>query len=128
MLKTLFRATLMTGMLLLAACRMAPVYSVQSEKLYSPQDAAFEDVTEAIKQAGIGLGWQMISNAPGSMTGRLALRTHVAVVDIQYDTKVFSILYSDSVNLKYNGSEIHQNYNSWVMNLKDAILVQVSSI
>lgn len=128
MLKTLFRTSLMAGLLLLAACRMAPVYNVQSETLYTPQNATLEDVTEAIKRAGLGLGWQLITEAPGSMTGRLSLRSHVAVVDIQYDTKAISITYADSVNLKYNGTSIHKNYNSWVMNLKNAILVQVSAI
>ena len=81
MLKTLFRTFLMAGLLLLAACRMAPVYNVQSETLYTPQNATLEDVTEAIKRAGLGLGWQLITEAPGSMTGRLSLRPLAQDVD-----------------------------------------------
>lgn len=128
MLKTLFRTSLLAGLLLLAACRMAPVYNVHSEPLNAPQNATLEDVTEAIKRAGLGLGWQLKSEAPGNMSGRLSLRDHVAMVDIKYDTKALSITYADSINLKYNGSQIHKNYNGWVSNLRNAILVQVSAI
>lgn len=128
MVSILFRTSLFAGLLLLAGCRMAPVHNVESVPLYAPSNATLEAVTGAIKQAGIGLGWQMNEKAPGSITGKLALRTHVAVVDIKYDTKVFSITYADSVNLRYNGTNIHNNYNSWVLNLKNAIVSQASGI
>jgi hypothetical protein len=127
-MKNLFRACSLAGLLLLAACRMGPVYNVESAPLGVSSDATMAEVTKAIRQAGIGRGWQMIPGAEGRMTGRLHLRSHVAVVEITYDTKNFSITYADSTNLKYDGERIHSNYNSWVQNLSQAIMVQASAI
>ena len=47
-------------------------------------------------RAGSQLGWQMQPTGPGRISGRLALRTHLAVVDIEHDTKSYSIKYRDS--------------------------------
>ncbi|SDC93928.1 hypothetical protein [Belnapia rosea] len=77
-----------------------------------------------IRRAGAGLGWIMQDQGPGLMRGTLNLRTHQAVVDIPYDTRRFSIRYASSSNLEYNGGTIHRNYNSWIRNLQNAILVQ----
>ena len=77
-----------------------------------------------IRRAGAGLGWVMQDQGPGLMRGTLNVRTHQAVVDIPYDTRRFSIRYVTSTNLDYNGSTIHRNYNSWVRNLQNAIVVQ----
>lgn len=115
-------------LLVMAGCRTAPVYNVQSSDLGASPRASLAAVTQAIKRAGIGLGWQMSEDGPGRITGRLALRSHVAVVGITYDTRHFSISYRDSTNLKYDGSQIHNNYNEWVRNLEQAIRVEASSI
>jgi hypothetical protein len=77
-----------------------------------------------IRRAGAGLGWVMQEQGPGLMRGTLNLRTHQAVVDIPYDTRRFSIRYVSSANLDYTGSTIHRNYNTWVRNLQNAIVVQ----
>jgi hypothetical protein len=127
-MKNLIRVLPVVGLLLLAACQASPVYNVESAPLNAPEGATISQVTEAIKQAGIGLGWQMKPEKDGQMTGRLFLRTHVAVVDITYDIKKYSIYYLDSTNLNYDGQSIHKYYNSWVRNLSNAILVQVSAI
>ncbi len=117
------------ALLLVAACRTAPIYNVESAELGAPPNATMAQVEQAIKTAGAGLGWQMIPNGPGDITGRLMLRSHVAVVDVAYDTKTFSINYEDSTNLKYDADgTIHKNYNSWVKNLQHAIQVQATAI
>ncbi|MBL6457035.1 hypothetical protein JMJ55_16995 [Belnapia sp. T6] len=77
-----------------------------------------------IRRAGAGLGWIMQDQGPGLMRGTLNLRSHQAVVDIPYDTRRFTIRYVTSSNLDYGGGTIHRNYNSWVRNLQNAILVQ----
>ena len=127
-MKNLIRVLPVAGLLLLAACRMAPVYTVESAPLSAPEGATITQVTEAIKQAGVGLGWQMKPEKEGQMTGRLSLRTHVAVVDIVYDVEKYSIYYIDSTNLNYDGQSIHTNYNNWIRNLSNAIMVQASAI
>lgn len=112
-----------------AACRAAPVYNVADTPLTSSSSKTqIGDVTEVIKKAGAGLGWQMKEVSPGYMIGTLALRSHIAVVDIRYDTDSFSIGYRDSTNLNYDGSSIHGNYNGWVKNLQSAILGQSSTL
>ncbi|MBE9556032.1 MAG: hypothetical protein IMF08_04180 [Proteobacteria bacterium] len=113
--------------LALGACRGgSPVYNVNSANMATPADATLDKVAYAIKRAGISKGWQMVETGPGAIEGRLNLRTHVAVVTITFDTKLFSIAYKDSSNLKYDGSTIHKNYNSWVQNLERAILQQTA--
>lgn len=112
----------------LGACRSAPIYNVSSATMAAPPNASLEQVTGAIKRAGLGLGWQMIEKGPGEMEGRLNLRSHLAVVSINYDTQKFSILYKDSVDLNYDGTTIHKNYNSWIQNLEKAILAQTAGL
>ena len=65
---------------------------------------------------------------PGHVLGRLALRTHVAVVDIDYTDRTYSIRYKDSTNLDYNGTTIHRNYNGWIENLDKAIKAQLTAL
>ena len=118
------------AVLMIAACATGqPVHNVtQTSIVTNKPNTTTEDVRQAIVRAGTGLGWQMKAEGPGRMTGRLALRTHVAVVDITYDSKSYSIRYKDSANLDYNGSTIHRNYNSWVQNLDRAIQAQLTAI
>jgi hypothetical protein len=40
------------------------------------------------------------------------------------DTRRFSIRYVSSSNLDYDGRVIHRNYNSWVQNLQNGIIVE----
>ena len=64
----------------------------------------------------------------GHIQGNLLLRTHKAVVDINYDHSKYSITYKDSENLKYDGTDIHRNYNNWVINLTNKIDANVSQL
>ena len=116
--------------LALASCRSAPVYNVENMALSAPATATLDDVNRAIKQAGVGLGWAMKDIAPGHIEATLPIRAHVAVTDIRFDTKTFSITYKDSVNLHYDPAHnlIHKNYSSWVQNLQNAIVAQSSAI
>lgn len=105
--------------LALAACTTRPIYNVENVAVVTAGKAAtMTDVERAILQAGTGLGWTMTPVKPGLVTGRIALRTHVAVVDVTYDTRTFSINYKESVNLDASNGNIHKNYNGWVENLE----------
>ena len=116
--------------LALASCRTAPVYNVENMALNAPATATLDDVNRAIKRAGGGLGWAMKDIAPGHIEAKLPVRAHLAVTDIRFDTKTFSITYKDSVNLRYDPTKnlIHTNYSSWIQNLQNAIIVQASTI
>ena len=112
----------------IAACRSATVYNVTQANLNSSPKASVAEISQVIMRAGAGLGWQINEVSPGVLTGRLNLRTHMALVDITHDTKTFSIRYKDSTNLDYTGSEIHSNYNGWIQNLEKAIVDHSSTI
>jgi hypothetical protein len=69
----------------------------------------------------------MVPQGSGKIVGTLALRTHLAVIDIAYDTKAYSIRYKDSSNLDYTGTSIHNNYNGWIENMDKAIRAQLAT-
>lgn len=129
-MKNLFKFLVVGGLLVLAACRAAPLENVGPEMLGAPADATLPQVTQAIKQAGAGLGWIMVPdpNKDGLIKGTLHLRRHTAVVDVAFNTKTFTIDYVTSTNLMYDGTRIHKNYNSWVNNLANAIKAQAAAI
>ena len=106
----------------LAACaRTAPIQEGGGEFIGR---GTLSQRADQIRRAGAGLGWRMEPQGPGLVRGTLNLRTHQAVVDIPYDTQRFSIRYVSSSNLDYDGRVIHRNYNSWVQNLRNAIMAQ----
>ena len=79
------------------------------------------EISKAIVNAGHSLGWSMQPTAPGKISGRLALRTHVAEIDVEHDTRSYSIRYRDSSNLEAKDGLIHSEYNRWIGNLDKAI-------
>jgi hypothetical protein len=120
---------LIVAALLVTGCGTTqPIYNVQSAAITGPagKTMSMNEVQQAIMRAGTQLGWQMQPEGPGRISGRLALRTHLAVVDIEHDTKSYSIKYRDSTNLDARDGMIHRNYNGWIQNLEKAIRVQTS--
>lgn len=113
--------------LLIVGCRSAPVYNVSEQSVAtSKSNVTLDDVSAAIVRAGSALGWQMKVTKPGHILGTLHLRTHVAIVDVNYSTASYSITYKDSTNLDYDGTNIHSNYNGWVQNLQKGIQTQLN--
>ncbi|WFS63851.1 hypothetical protein LF599_06735 [Pseudodesulfovibrio thermohalotolerans] len=113
----------LAAVLLLVSCRTAPIYNINDAAI--PQAAqgpmTMQQVQNAIVKAGTGLGWNMRVIKPGLIEATLNIRAHQAVVDITYDQQDYSINYKSSINLKYNGTKIHSNYNGWIQNLSQAI-------
>lgn len=117
--------------LLMTACAPTAVRNVTDAPVMTNKASpSLDDVRVAITRAGAGLGWVMIEEEPGLIKGTLRLRTHVAVVDVAYDTSTYSIQYVDSTNLNYNESKgtIHKNYNGWIQNLDNAIRTELSAL
>jgi hypothetical protein len=124
--------------ILLAAAALAvvgcattqPIHNVQNAPVMLPdgKSASMRDVSNAITRAGMTLGWQMEPAGPGRITGRLALRQHTAVIDVEHDTKSYSIKYRDSTNLDARDGSIHKNYNGWIQNLDKAIRAQLATL
>jgi hypothetical protein len=127
MLQKLFIIALSLTMTMLVGCRSDAVYNVEDAAVVSSVDnVSLDAVKKAIMRAGGGLGWVMKDAGAGKMIGTLSLRKHVAVVDIDYSTKSYSIRYKDSQELNYDGTNIHKNYNGWVQNLQRGIQTQLN--
>ena len=110
----------------LAGCTSRPIVNVNDAPVVTAgKPATMGDVQTAIVRAGSALGWQMSPVRPGLVAGRLELRTHVAVVDVSYDAKAYSIKYKESVNLDAQGGNIHKNYNGWIENLDRGIRTEL---
>ncbi|HIL87055.1 MAG: hypothetical protein ABGW72_00200 [bacterium] len=117
-------SVIVVSLALLVGCGTAPVRNVDSAMI--PGENSISTVEKAISRAGAGLGWVMTKKSDGNIVGKLALRSHLAVIDITYDKSSYSIKYVDSTNLNYSGGEIHTNYNGWISNLQKAINIQLS--
>jgi len=120
---------LLIGLTIAAAgCRSNPILNVED----SPIDAnvkSSKDVQKAIIRAGTSLGWKMKSVSDGNIEATLLLRNHMAKVDIRYNRKSYSITYKDSSEtLKYDGTNIHPNYNGWIQNLDRNIQAELSAL
>jgi len=119
-------------MAILAGCRTAPLYNVTNSAVppvTSGKTLTLDNVTKAIVDAGMGLGWEMQVMRPGQITGTLHLRSHTAIVDIPYSTASYSIVYNSSQDLNYDPARrtIHANYNGWIQNLDRAIRGRLSA-
>ena len=127
MRRNLYGLAIIVAVLSLAGCAQ-PVHDVSNAPVVANGTATMEDVSKAIMRAGAALGWQMSPDREGHILGTLALRTHVAVVDIDYDEKAYSINYKSSTNLNYDGTNIHKNYNGWIQNLDKGIQLQLANL
>jgi len=116
------------ALMFFASCRTAPIYNVDHQAIATPagKSLTMKQVRAAIVRAGASRGWAMKDAGPGHLVGTLHLRTHVAVVDIRYTTKYYSIHYKSSKNLRYDGKHIHSNYNGWIENLQHDITTQLT--
>jgi hypothetical protein len=115
---------LIAAALLVAGCgTVQPIQNVEKSPIILPpgKTVTQQQVTTAIMRAGTRLGWQMQPEGPGRISGRITLRTHSAVVDVEHDTKTYSIKYRDSTNLDARDGMIHKNYNGWIQNLDKSI-------
>lgn len=106
-----------------------PVYNVNNDEVYTPAGMTLEEAGLLIQEAGTTRGWAMAIVEPGHIVGTLLIRSHTAVVDIYYTTTSFSIVYKNSINLKYSPDTqtIHHNYNNWIRNLEQAIMVKLTN-
>lgn len=107
-----------------AATNCEPIRNVVDAPIVA--ELSMTRISEAIRLAGVAAGWQMHPQAPGSIQGRLELRSHVAVVDVEHDTKSYSITYRESSNLSEGGGMIHRNYNGWIRSLDKSIRLQLA--
>lgn len=87
------------------------------------QTLAEAQVRQAILAGAKEKGWIAREMSPGLITASLAVRSHLAEVEIPYSGSSYSIIYKNSTNLDYNSKDqtIHNQYNNWVNYLRLAI-------
>lgn len=121
-------AITLVGLFILTGCRTSAVYNVNNDPI--EVKVSGDSIYNAIKQAGYSKGWIISKIRPGLAQGKLLLRDHVAIVEIPYTNKEFSIIYKDSTNLNYDSQsgKIHSNYNGWIQNLENAINFELSAL
>lgn len=104
---------------LLMAARQVPL--VDPEPIAVPAGLAEAKVARSIKAALVGREWVISEEQPGKLIATLNLRTHMAKIDISFDTSKVAIRYLDSRELMYGQKKgvtvIHRNYLSWIHNL-----------
>lgn len=127
-MRAIAHVVLIGFVLLIAACRTAPVYNVESAPLNAPPTASLQDIQRAIIRAGAQRGWEMSPVEPGHLIGTLSRRDFTVVIDIRFTTQSYSITYKDSNNLNYDGTNIHSNYNAWIQYLQTDIKNQVAAL
>lgn len=128
MKKIIGLSAIVLALVFMSGCRSGAVYNVVGMPAEVKKSTTEDQMYNAIKQAGISLGWIVKKAAPGHATAQLNLRNHMALVDIKYNQKEYSITYKNSIELNYDKEKgtIHSNYNGWIQNLNNAIQVQLS--
>jgi len=101
------------------AARVQPIENIENASIPSGLDMA--SVRNAIIEGCGARNWVAKEIEDGELQCTVQVRSHTAVVDINYNTENYSITYAHSVNLKYKDGKIHRNYNSWVQNLNGDI-------
>jgi len=117
-------SVVVVSLALLVGCGVKPIKNINSATIYNK--TSIENIEKAIVRAGAGLGWRMDKRSDGHIVGKLALRKHLAIVNITYNQNSYAINYADSTNLDYTNGKIHSNYNGWITNLEHAINNQLS--
>jgi hypothetical protein len=119
------RAALLAALLLAATpgggCRTAPVRQVQRTALAVPATITQSELSEAFWAAGRREGWRVREVAPGKLRAEKSLRSHRALVEIDYDASGYTITLVETDNLLQDGGRIHKTYNLWIEGLQKSI-------
>jgi hypothetical protein len=114
-----------------AGCaRTMPVDNVSAEPVVTKSGQVSDaQVHDAILGALNDKGWVVKQDDPGKiLAGIFVNDRHKATVNIDYSPTTYSITYNDSERLLYDGTNIHRNYNNWIMLLQQEINMRLSQI
>jgi len=96
--------------------RTQPVYNVQDAYVItgSGETATLKQVQDAFVRAAQYKRWEVKVIEPGHVVATITVRRHFAQIDVKLTAEQYSITYNHSRELRYNGTEIHRNYNKWI--------------
>jgi len=113
---------LVIATLLVVGCsRSVPLQNIEEQRIITQSPLSLDTVKTAIIKGGQTVGWRMTVVKPNQILASLDVRKHQLVVDIVYDPDKYSIVYRDSTNLNYKGTNIHPNYRRWIDKLNREI-------
>ena len=106
MLANSYRMLLFPALLLLAACKTAPVYNIQESAFTAAPQVRMSQIEKAIIEGCRMAGWRAKPIKPGKILASYSTRRnkYQALVDIDYDRDSYNISYRSSKNLKYKAS------------------------
>ncbi len=115
---------------LLVSCRTTGVLNITNQPIpvYESTRLTVGQVRQAILDAGKERGWIMSDVNSNQIKAVLDKRNTQAVVLINYNSQNYSINYSNSINLEYNGTSINRHYNDWVTYLSRSIDFNLAKI
>ena len=132
------KAVVLSALVVMCLCLTAGCMrqaQLQNPKGIPVKSAIGQSLTDAqVKQAIFAgakqKGWVARELSPGLITASLAVRTHLAEVEIPYNGSSYSIIYKSSTNLDYKAKDqtIHNQYNNWVNYLRLAIDAQLAEM
>ncbi|TNF68907.1 MAG: hypothetical protein EP298_05560 [Gammaproteobacteria bacterium] len=117
---------LIAGILLTACSRIQPITNYNQQNI--PVELSMAQVKQAITQGAEKRKWVVTEVNSNKLQATYTSHSHVAVVDIPYSTKQYSLIYASSKNLDADGNMIHYNYNRWVRNLNKDIQSEFNQI
>ena len=119
-----------------AHAQRQPVPIVNYENLPTGRpDIGENKVRATIEAVAREKEWEVREIAPGRLLATLVVRgKHTVMTEIVYSATQYSLIYRDSVNMKYGKTAetggapgvIHPFYNRWVGSLKDGILLALN--
>jgi len=122
---------LLLSVFCLSGCmRQAPLQNPSNLPVYGATGKSLSEaqVKQAILKGAREKGWVAREMGPGLIVASLAVRSHLAEVEIPYSGSSYSIIYKRSQNLDYKPQDnsIHNQYNNWVDYLRRAIDAQLA--
>lgn len=117
------------SLVIFSGCGTVAIYNAQNNLIPAEKQLSEDKIFEAIKIGALSRSWMVKKIDNGLVEAKINVRNkHFAVVHITYDSNSYSINYVSSENLKSDGESIHGKYNSWIINLKNAIDYQLLNI
>ena len=113
-----------------ASGRTQAVYDIINKPIVTGSGSTLSlgQVETLLRRAAEAKGWTVNRIEDGHIVAKIRVRKHYAAIDIRFGMTRYSITYSDSKLLKYDGTEIHRNYNKWIklidMNVEQQLLLQ----
>jgi hypothetical protein len=115
-----------------ASAQRVPVPIVNYDNVVVTKAATAADVKNAILAAAYATGrkWVVSEPSPGRLIATYHVRTHTVTTEIRYSATNFSVVYADSIDMKYApGADgrgvIHPFYNQWVQEFVQAIRLEL---